>query len=164
MTGIADVPSVLEPPADAEPSEVWAPFGGWSRRSVLAAIGGAAVASGMGVLDLLPWSRPRAALAASTVWNDCTSQHYWTSSQVCYPASAYFSNTCAGVWHRNDGASGSCYAYKYTLNPTSCDGRNAWKWQGSARLPHRMCSDGYYSYETCGAAPINRFSICRTAL
>lgn len=160
------VPDVVEPPADALPSRVWEPESGWSRRRIMAMIGGAAVATGVAALDLLPWSKPRAAFAAAyQEWGDCAG--FWSNNTVtCVPTTAYYNaNNCSGSWHRNDGSSGTCYVFKYTHNGTSCAGRNAWRWGGSgARGNHRKCSDGWYEYHDCGGGNINRFSICRTAI
>jgi len=159
MLSLDAVPSTMEPPADPKPSRLWRPPAAWSRRRVLTAIGGAAVAAGVAALDLIPWSKPREAFAAAyTTWSTC--HGYFTATQICYPANAYFnSNNCSGTWHRNDGSSGTCYVFKFTHNPSSCDGHNAWKWTS----PNRKCSDGWYEYHDCGGGNINRFSICRTA-
>jgi hypothetical protein len=79
------------------------------------------------------------------------------------PTSAYYSsNNCSGSWHRNDGGSGTCYNFRYTHDPSSCSGRNAWRWTG--RVARRKCSDGWYQYNDCGGGRISRFSICRTAI
>jgi hypothetical protein len=162
---LANVPTIDEQPADAQPSRVWTPFEGWSRRRILAAAGGAVVASGVGVLNLIPWSRPRKAFAgAYASWGDC--HGYWSNATVtCTPTTANYSNNCSGVWHRNDGSSGTCYNYRYIHYADTCGGNNAWKWGGSgARGNHRMCSDGHYEYHDCGGGNINNFSICRTAI
>lgn len=162
---IETIPKAGEAPPSAEPSAVWVSSDVLSRRKVLGAMGGVAIASGLSVLGLLPWSRPQKAFAAAyTSWPDC--HGFWDSSTTCVPSNAYYSsNNCSGIWHRNDGASGTCYNYRYTHNPTSCAGNNAWKWGGSgARGYHRMCSDGWYEYHDCGGGNISRFSICRTAI
>jgi hypothetical protein len=160
------VPSADEMPANAQPSRVWVPFEGWSRRRILAAIGGAAVASGMGVLGLFPWAKPRAAFAgAYQSWGDC--HGYWSNNTVtCVPTSAYYnSQNCSGSWHRNDGGSGTCYNFRFIHYPDTCGGNNAWKWGGSgARGNHRKCSDGHYEYHDCGGGNFSSFSICRTAI
>ncbi len=164
MLDIGSVPTISEPPANARPSRVWTPFEGWSRRGILAAMGGVVVASGMGVLDLLPWSRPSKAFAL-TEWSGCDG--YWSNNTVtCVPTTAYYgSDNCSGSWHKDEGRSGTCYNYRYTPNPTSCGGKNAWRWGGSsARGNHRKCSDGHYEYHDCGGGNISNFSICRTAI
>jgi hypothetical protein len=166
VSDIRDVPSAVVAPPGAKPSEVWVPFGGWSRRSVLAAFGGTAVAAGTGVLDLFPWSRPPAALAVDLeAWEDC--RGYWDEVETCVPGDAYFDpDNCTGQFHRDEIiAESSCEFTRYTPEPTSCDGKNAWKWHGnSARGDHRMCSDGWYEHQTCAGEQIERFSICRTVL
>jgi hypothetical protein len=156
------VPGVLEPPVDAKPSQVWTAPPAWSRRRILAAVGGAAVAAGVAALDLLPWSKPRAAFAAAyTAWSTC--HGFYNANTTCVPTNAYFnSQNCSGSWHRNDGSSGTCYVINWTHLATTCDGHNAWRWTGGG--PNRKCSDGRYHYRDCGGGAIDRFSICRTAI
>ena len=122
---------------------------------------GAAVATGLGVLDLLPWSRPRGAFAAGEYeqWGDC--QGYFDSTTVCSPSTALYSGNCSGDWHRNDGGSGTCYAFRYTHSGSACNNKNAWRWSG--RVGNRKCSDGWYQYQDCGGGNVNRKSICRTS-
>jgi hypothetical protein len=130
------------------------------RRGFLRFVAGGAMGVGLAVLGWLPPARPQGAWAHCCLseWtNGC--HGYYTSSQTCYPASAWFSNTCtSGKWHRNDGGSGTCYSFRYTHNHTSCDGRNAWRW-GSKR-----CSDGWYTYGDCGGGRVDSFSICRATV
>ncbi|WP_214324471.1 hypothetical protein [Nonomuraea sediminis] len=162
---VDQIPSATQMPEQALPSGVGVEREGWSRRRVLGLATGAAVATGLGVLDLLPWSKPRIALAgAYAAWNDC--HGFATASQVCVPASAlYSSNNCSGSWHRNDGGSGTCYNFRYIHYADTCAGNNAWKWYGGSTSPlRRKCSDGHYEYHDCGGGNVNRFSICRTAI
>lgn len=162
-TFFAQVPSSVEAPSTPEPSRVAGPAPAVGRRRVLATIAGTAVASGLGVLDLLPWSRPRGASASSGAyeqWGDCRT--FFNSSTVCVPNTALYSGNCSGTWHRNDGGSGTCYNFRYTHNPHSCSGKNAWRWVG--RTANRKCSDGWYEYADCGGGRVSRFSICRTAI
>ena len=103
-----------------------------NRRTILGVVTGAAVASGLAVLDLFPWSKPKGAFAdAYTTWGDC--RGYFSASTICYPSSAYYTGNCSGPWHRNDGGSGTCYNYRYTHDPSSCDGHNAWRWTSGTR-------------------------------
>jgi hypothetical protein len=155
------VPSTVEPPANPQPSRVAVSVTGLSRRAVITAITGAAVASGLAVLDLIPWSRPRGALAAAyTAWETCVG--YYDPNTICVPSDAYYgSDNCSGSWHRNDGGSGTCYSYRYDHYADTCNGHNAWKWTSGTR---RKCSDGWKQYYDCGGASVNRFSICRTAI
>ncbi|WP_214413833.1 hypothetical protein [Sphaerisporangium fuscum] len=159
------IPSATQAPEAALPSRVVAKRG-WSRRRALGMAFGVVTAAGLGALDLLPGARLRGAAASvhKTIWDEC--KGYATSSQVCQPASAYFgSDNCTGTWHRDDGYTGTCVSINYTSEATSCAGRNAWRWHGgSTSSKKRKCSDGYYYVVTCGASPVNRFSICRTAL
>ncbi|TMR24425.1 hypothetical protein ETD86_04655 [Nonomuraea turkmeniaca] len=158
------IPSAHEMPEQALPTLVGAKREGWSRRRILGLATGAAVATGLGVLDLLPWSKPRAAAAASyTAWSTC--RGYVNASTVCTPSSALYSGNCSGSWHRNDGGSGTCYNFRYTHYATTCDGHNAWRWTGgSTTSTRRKCSDGWYEYNDCGGGRVSRFSICRTAI
>lgn len=158
------IPSAVDMPEQALPTQVGVKREGWSRRSVLGLATGAAVATGLGVLDLLPWSKPRIAASASyTAWETC--KGYATASTVCMPSSALYSGNCSGSWHRNDGASGTCYNLRYTHETDSCAGHNAWKWYGgSTSSLRRKCSDGWYEYNDCGGGHVYRFSICRTAI
>ncbi|WP_067134712.1 hypothetical protein [Microtetraspora malaysiensis] len=164
-TSILDqIPSAEDMPEQAMPTLMSAKREGWSRRRVLGIATGAAVATGLGVLDLLPWSKPRSAAAATyTAWESC--HGYANASSVCVPSSALYSGNCSGSWHRNDGASGTCYNLRYTHYASTCDGNNAWKWYGgSTTATRRKCSDGWYEYHDCGGGNVSRFSICRTAI
>ncbi|MGW5683569.1 hypothetical protein [Nonomuraea sp. NPDC003754] len=155
------IPSVADEPESPEPSRYAVTEQRWSRRRLFGTVAGVTVAAGLGALDLLPWSRPRAAMAL-TEWTDGC-HGYFNSSTVCTPSSAYYgSDNCSGSWHKNQGGSGTCYNYRYTPNETSCGGRNAWRWTGS--VARRKCSDGWYEYHDCGGGNISRFSICRTAI
>jgi hypothetical protein len=162
---VEEVPSVAGPPPGAEPSLVWVPFDGWSRRRALAALGGAAMASGLGLLGLFPWARPGKAFAeAYTAWPTC--RGYYNAVTTCVPSNAYFDqDNCAGEWHRGDSYLDGCEYHGFTHDPTSCDGNNAWRWDGpNARGDHRMCSDGWYDFENCAGDQITRFSVCRTEI
>ncbi|WP_433533179.1 hypothetical protein ACQPYA_14850 [Micromonospora sp. CA-263727] len=154
------VPSAVEAPASPEPTRMIDKRSAMSRRRVLGIVSGAAVASGLGVLDLFPWSRPRGAFAAAyTEHSDC--RGYFNSTSICVPSTALYTGNCSGSWHRNDGSSGTCYNFRYTHDPSSCDGHNAWRWTSGTR---RKCSDGWYEYADCGGGRVSRFSICRTAI
>ncbi|WP_214324605.1 hypothetical protein [Nonomuraea sediminis] len=159
------VPSSAEPPPSPVPIETADRPSQWSRRKVMAMATGAAMAAGLGALDLFPWSRPRAALASGpySVWGDC--EGYVDRNTVCTPSTAYYgSDNCSGQWHKDEGGSYTCVSWRYTPNLTSCGQRNAWKWYGGSNTPtRRMCSDGYYSYVSCSGNYSN-FSICRTAI
>jgi len=162
-----DLPSAVEAPPSPEPSRVAAPRPGLSRRHLLRAATGVGVAAGLGLLDLFPWSRPRLADAAAyQQWSDCHS-YFSNSTTICVPTSAYYgSNNCSGSWHKQDLSQSGCIYHRYSHNPTSCAGRNAWRWTGSsAHGPHRKCSDGWYWFRDCtGPTSISMFSICRTAI
>lgn|SRR5574341_567244 len=158
-----DVPSMDEAPAQGTTaSGIVAALrdSGVRRRSFLRFVAGGAMGVGLTVLGALPPARPRGAWAHCCLseWTDGC-HGYFSSSTTCVPSSAYYSNTCtSGKWHRDDGASGTCYSYKYTHNHSSCDGRNAWRW-GSTR-----CSDGWFEYADCGGGRISSFSICRATV
>jgi hypothetical protein len=157
---LAQVPSSTEPPPAPLPSTVIMPRVRLSRRRVLAALAGAATASGLAVLDLLPWSRPRAAFAAAyEEWEDC--HGFYSSITVCTPSNALYSGNCSGSWHRADHGSGTCYSWAYFHDPDDCGLRNAWRWTSGTR---RKCSDGYYQYASCGGGFSYQKSICRTAI
>lgn len=161
------IPSAEEPPAGALPSLVAPASWRWSRRRVVGMAFGAVTGAALGALNLLPMSRPRSALAVvyTTSWSDC--HGYANASTVCTPSSAYYGsdNCTAAKWHRDDGASGTCYSINYTSEPSTCGGRNAWRWNGgSTSSLHRKCSDGHYYAAQCGHSPIDRFSICRSAI
>jgi hypothetical protein len=158
---LAHVPSSAEPPPAPLLSTVATPRVRLSRRRVLAALAGAATAVGLAVLDLLPWSRPRAAFAgAYQEWGDC--HGFYNAMTVCTPTTALYSGNCSGSWHRNDNGSGTCYSWAYFHDADDCGGNNAWRWtQGST---WRKCSDGYYQYNSCGGGFSFQKSICRTAI
>lgn len=154
------VPWVDVAPTDgAEPSAVAAALreGDLPRRLFLRFVAAGAMGVGLAVVGWLPPARPRGAWAHCCLseWtNGC--HGYYSPSTICVPSSAKFSGNCtASNWHRNDGGSGTCYAFRFTHNHTSCDGRNAWRW-GTKR-----CSDGWYHYEDCGGGYVDTWSICR---
>ena len=166
-TSIFDqIPSAYEKPEGALPSRVTPGRARWNRRQVFGAALGVATAAGLGALDLLPGARPRSAAAAvyTTYWTDC--HGYANASSVCTPSTAYYgADNCTNTWHRDDGRTGTCFSANYTSNPTSCGGRNAWRWNGgSTTSTRRKCSDGDYYVVTCGSTGVDRFSICRTAI
>ncbi|MEU8250045.1 hypothetical protein [Nonomuraea sp. NPDC048916] len=160
------IPSAEEMPEGALPSRVATVKPRWSRRRVLGMAFGTVTAAGLGALDLLPGARPRSAAAVvyTTYWSDC--HGYVNASTVCTPSNAYYgSDNCTGSWHRDDGASGTCYSINYTSEPYTCGQRNAWRWTGGTTTStRRKCSDGHYYATQCGSSPIDRFSICRTAI
>ncbi|MGI5489589.1 hypothetical protein [Microtetraspora malaysiensis] len=162
------IPSAQDRPEEALPSRVAMLNPRWSRRRVFGMALGAVTAAGLGALDLLPGARPRSAAAQvyTSIWTDGC-HGYATASAVCSPASAYFGpgNCTIGNWHRDNGDTGTCYSAKYTSKASTCDGRNAWRWNGgSTSSLKRKCSDGEYYYVTCGSTGTTRFSICRTAI
>ncbi|MEV0597402.1 hypothetical protein [Nonomuraea cavernae] len=160
------IPSAQEAPEAALPSRVASGTSRWSRRRMFGMAFGVATAAGLGALDLLPGSRPRSAAAAvyKTIHDTC--RGFVNASTVCVPPSAYYgSDNCTSTWHRDDGYSGTCVSINYTSHPSTCDGRNAWRWTGgSTTSTRRKCSDGQYYVVQCGSSAINRFSICRTAI
>ncbi len=161
----AQVPSAAEAPPAPLPSRVARRPEGPSRRTVLTAVAGAAVASGLSVFDLFPWSKPRGALAAAyQQWSDCRG-YFSNTTTVCVPTTAFYDDrVCKNTWHRDEVSSGPCYHYVYEHAATTCDGRNAWRW--TAQPTKRKCSDGWIEYWTCGGGqhPVSRFSICRTPI
>jgi hypothetical protein len=159
---LSRIPSADTMPENAEPSQVTLKeTGRWSRRRLLGTVAGVTFAAGLGALDLLPWSKPKAA-DALTQWGMGDCRGFFNSSTVCVPSSALYSGNCSGSWHKNQGGSGTCYNYRYRPDTTSCDGRNAWRWTG--RTARRKCSDGHYEYHDCGGGNVSRFSICRTSI
>lgn len=164
MTDILSrIPSANERPENAEPTQVGLKDSRWSRRRLFGTVAGVTIAGGLGALDLLPWSKTKAADALTEWSTSC--RGYFNSSTVCVPSSAIYSNNCSGSWHKNDSSHWSgCNRYKYWPDTSSCDGRNAWRWTG--RVARRKCSDGWYMYYDCGGTNqnITLFSICRTAI
>lgn len=153
------IPSALVRPVGAALVHREAP----SRRQVLKAGLGIAAGAALGALDLLPFSRVSGA-AAYTEYTTCTSQWYYSSSETCVPTSAYYgSDNCAGSWFKNteEWVTDCIYGY-YTINMSSCDGRNAWRWYSGSN--YTKCSDGWKtSNDWCqGGTVIDKFSICRT--
>lgn len=130
------------------------------RRSFLRFVAGGAMGVGLAVLGWLPPARPQGAWAHCCLseWaGSC--RGFYSPRTTCVPESAKFSNTCtAGKWHRNDGGSGTCYNFKFTHYHTTCDTRNAWRWNST------RCSDGHYEYHDCGGGNVNTFSICRATV
>lgn len=133
-----------------------------SRRSVLKGAATVVAGAALGALDLLPFTRPAKA-AAYTYWNDCRGYH--DDDTTCIPTDAYYgADNCNGTWHKETTETfGSCLETQYTLDPSSCDGRNAWRWYAGNK--YTMCSDGWkYARDLCngGAVVLNSWSICRT--
>ncbi|WP_250007971.1 hypothetical protein [Actinoplanes sp. M2I2] len=162
---VATLPDFHTAPPDATPSVVTATIRGSrvSRRTVLQLVGGGALGLGLAALDLVTRALPSRATNPNpvlSVWNDCRG-YYSSSPTTCVPATAWYSSTCNGSWHRNDSYSGSSVTYNYTFDNTSCSSRNAWRWTGSG--VNRKCSDGRTVYRD-GSTSRNTFSICRTAI
>lgn len=161
------IPSAEGAPAGALPSLVAVRDSRWNRRRIIGMAFGAVTATGLAALDVFPGARTRSASAAvyMTEWdNSC--RGFSNASTVCVPSSAYYgSDNCTGSWHRDDGASGTCYSLNWTSLPSTCDGKNAWRWYGgSTTSTRRKCSDGERYVSQCGSSPIDQFSICRTAI
>jgi hypothetical protein len=161
------IPSAQEMPEGAGESRVAPITSRWSRRRILGMAFGVATAAGLGALDLLPGARPRSAAAQvyTTYWGDC--HGYANASTVCTPPTAYYgSDNCTSTaWHRDGGRTGTCFSANYTSNPSSCGGRNAWRWNGgNTSSTRRKCSDGYRYAVVCGSTGVGGFSICRTAI
>jgi hypothetical protein len=167
MTNIQELfdrlPSAQEGPANATPSRMTAATPAISRRRVLGLIAGTAVASGLAALDVLPWSKPRNAYAALQQHGLGDCRGYFDSATICVPSNAlYDSHVCSGSWHKDKTEQNPNYQKKWTPAPRRCDGKNAWRWTRGTR---RKCSDGDYYYFGRGIpTPIERMSICRTAI
>jgi len=164
----AALPDYETRPADATPSTITLQARRFElkRRSILRLAVGGALGLGLATLDLVGRAMPARASNPNpilSVWGDCSPNDYYASSTVCVPTTAWYGNgtpgTCSGTWHRNYSYYGSSVTYDYTLNNTSCAGRNAWKWGGSVR---KKCSDGF-TYYVDGSTYRNTFSICRTS-
>ncbi len=168
MTTFKTLPDALNKPTDARPSRIrqFLIDPRATRRRVLKMFTGAGVAMGLGAIGSIPLSRPRPAYAAAyEEWlNSC--QGYYAASTVCVPTSAYYgSDNCApgSTWHREDRVrQDSCVEIRYTHDPTSCNGRNAWVWRGNG--PSAKCSDGRRYVENSCGSDFSAFSICRTFL
>ena len=165
----ATLPDYDERPSNATPSAITSQARRLelNRRTVLQLTAGGALGLGLATLDLIGRALPSRASNPNpilSVWGDCSPSHYYASSTICVPTSAYYGTgtpgTCSGTWHRNYSYYGSSVSYNYTFNNTSCSGRNAWKWTTGTR---RKCSDGWTYYRD-GSTYRNTFSICRTAL
>ena len=159
-----EIPSIDDHGSTWVPSDVAAQLrsAAVSRRAVLRALAGTGMAVGLTMVEWLPPVRlSRASAGWNTryaTWTDCHG-YFSDSSHICTPTSWFISSdNCNGVhFHRDDSASGTCYAYRYTVKLTSCGGRNAWRW-GSTR-----CSDGHLIYDDCGGGHRNTDSICRAS-
>lgn len=138
-----------------------------NRRRMLKLMTGAGMAVGLGAVGTIPLSKPRKAYAAPyEEWLD-TCRGYFNINTTCVPQSAYYgSDNCApGTdWHREDTVTiDACNEVRYTHVGATCDGRNAWTWEGRGRAA--KCSDGYRTtVNTCTGAEFRAFSICRTYL
>lgn len=156
---IDTIPSVDEKPtASPEKSEVKEALSKLvGRRPVLRFAGGLGMAAGLTMLGWIPPLKSAFAGPDSRYDEHLDCVDYYDSGTICYPPSWYISSdVCNNVnFHRDDGGSGTCDNFRHTVDFTSCDGRNAWRW-GDTR-----CSDGHYFYESCEGGSTDTPSICR---
>lgn len=148
-----DIPSAIEPPADARPSEIVARIRDLrpSRRTVLKGLFIAAAAATLVPLDwYLARRQAHAADGPRTEYMECEKGGYdeernnWPKggTAMCIGGFRRGSFPCSKGWHRegdftdpdDDGAQ-----ITSTRHATNCHGRNAWRWK-SVR-----CSDALTS-------------------
>lgn len=168
MTPAAALPDFWTRPVDATSSVLTraARRSTYDRRTLLRLTAGAAAGLGLATLDLVGRALPGRGVEPHPVlaeWSDC--QHIHSPSTICVPETAYYGTgvpgVCSGSWHRNFAYTGDSVAYDFTFNNTSCNGRNAWRWE--AGTPSCKCSDGWTFYQD-GATYRSTFSICRTEI
>lgn len=145
MTRLDEIPTALEPPAGARPSDVVARIRAArpSRRAVLRGLLIGAAASALVPLDW--YLARREASAAPSGGTDDRSEHLtcapesyaeeannWPASgpAVCYGGFRRGSFPCADGYHREGSYSGNGESYSSTRRTTSCQGKNAWRWHG----------------------------------
>lgn len=134
-----------------------------TRRRALQGLAAAGAVS-LTVVDALPGMRSP---AASAYTEHTTCRGYHSNVTTCVPSEAYFgSDNCNGSWHKHTNwqDTGDLH-FRYTLHPSACDGRNAWRWYHVGSI-YTKCSDGIKESwdETIPGAPVvTTFSICRTS-
>ncbi|MHA6793384.1 hypothetical protein ACVGVM_07650 [Pseudonocardia bannensis] len=147
MTRLDDIPTTVNPPKHARPSEMVARIRSYrpSRRTVVRGLVIAAAASTLVPLDW--WLTRRGATAApdrNTSGDDrsehgaCAPDNYdevsnnwWTGGPaVCYGGWRRGSYPCSSGYHREGSHSSEGETYTSTRLTTNCHGRNAWRWRG----------------------------------
>ena len=156
-----EIPDIDRAPGGATRSAIGAHLRAEAkRRTVLKLAAGAGMTLGLSAVGVLAGAKKASAGWNSTydTWSNCSPNDYFNSSTTCTPPSWDISSfNCNGAnYHRDDGASGTCYSQHWYVQFTSCDGKNAWIWSS----PHTRCSDGYYYYSVCGGSGMS-YSICK---
>jgi hypothetical protein len=145
MTRLDEIPMAAGAPADARPSAVVARLRAIrpSRRAILRGLVIGAAAAALVPID---WflTRREAAAQPRTDGDDmsehltCSPESYreeannWpaTGQAVCYGGWRRGGFPCASGYHREGTYSDGSDSFESTRVTTSCNGRNAWRWQG----------------------------------
>lgn len=145
MTRLDEIPTAFDAPADARPSAVVARIRAIrpSRRTV---VRGLVISAAAAALVPIDWFLTRRAAAAQprTDGDDmsehmtCSPESYreeannWpaTGPAVCYGGWRRGGFPCADGYHREGTYTDGPDSYESTRVTTSCNGRNAWRWQG----------------------------------
>lgn len=146
MTRLDEIPTAFEPPVDARPSAVVARIRAVrpSRRTVLRGLVIAAAAAALVPLDWYLQRREAAAAEPRTDGDDmsehmtCAPASYreeannWPSTgpAVCYGGFRRGGFPCSDGYHREGSYKDGPDAFESTRVTQSCNGRNAWRWNG----------------------------------
>jgi hypothetical protein len=152
MLRLSDLPSLTTRPEGAVISrQARRARSRLARREFIRIAGAAALGTGLGFAGLFATARPAHAGHARPCWREsqyCTNPS--GSHPQCGTSSSYISTThCASSgWHRHDTRHEREFRIEWQLRNTSCNGRNAWRWNAY------RCSDGrwrtcYYPGPSC---------------
>ncbi len=137
-----DIPLTSSPAAQAEPS----PVVGWirahrpSRRTIIKGLLVAAAAATPVPLDWLLTRRAAAAAGPTGEYGDCAPTNYdeqrsnWWQEEspgaICYGGWRRGGLPCENGYHREGRFDSRGETYTSTRMTVTCEGRNAWRWQG----------------------------------
>lgn len=146
MSRLDEIPTAFDAPADARPSAVVARIRAIrpSRRTVLRGLVISAAAAALVPLDWYLARREAAAQQPSTEGDDksehmtCSPESYreeannWpaTGPAVCYGGFRRGGFPCSDGYHREGSYTDGPDSFESTRVTQSCNGRNAWRWQG----------------------------------
>ncbi|GIM81775.1 hypothetical protein [Salinispora arenicola] len=132
-----------------------------SRRTVFRAAMGAGMAVGVSAIGVLPGARRASAGWYSTYSTHTSCSASGFSGSNCVGGSISTSNCNGRGYHRDDSLTFGCDYYDYSIKYTTCNGKNAWVWNGSGG--YFRCSDGWTYYNSCGSTG-GFLSICKAWL
>jgi hypothetical protein len=167
-----DIPLTDAPGTAARPSQIVARIRRHrpSRRSIIKGLLVAAAAATLVPLDWLLTRRAASAAGATSEFGDCAPTHYdeqpsnwWkedSPSAICYGGWRRGGLPCSDGFHREGAFTSRGESYTSTRMTVTCEGRNAWRWQGyrcSDALTETTFDDGeVYEGITISACQLTR--------